>query len=300
MPTPAAPHTWRNALLVSTLVLVATTGHSAARAALINWQIDSTQSSIAISIRDGSVNWNIDSVSIKIRNPGNASSPAWTIGNSAPLGGYIRTEYKEVGIRSIEFLDQPVGGWTALDSANYRPNPAAFNSANTNSLNPFGRYQNNTTAPAPFGASIRLEPSTFGPSYNAYMTWRDVSFQLQSMTGAEPVAPGSGLFVGFHSLVGIKQLSAAFDNALTSAPFSISYLPDRPTTTIDNPLMPNQIIYGYVTELEGLDRQMRIPINVEVPIDLRAIGLHQTYMGLTGQVIAFATVPEPSSRGLAL
>src|SRR5262245_53194516 len=93
-----------------------------ARADLVSWEIDESQSEIELVVPDQVVDLDGLVTTIRLRNPSGGNDGPWNVGNVASVGGELLTNY-EHGV-SIQFL--PVQLASGVASGSYRPNPASF------------------------------------------------------------------------------------------------------------------------------------------------------------------------------
>jgi hypothetical protein len=121
-------------------------------AGIVSWNVDPAASFLRLSVPDQLISLNNAVLDLRVRNSNNS---AWNDagGRRAFLDGTIVTQLNDGN--SIEFLSGQ-HSLVALEDHSLRPNPAAFNPSLTSSLNPDGQYSNATTAPAAFGARVRV------------------------------------------------------------------------------------------------------------------------------------------------
>jgi len=257
--------------------LVSTT----ASATAVTWAIIQSASSIKLAIPDQTV----DGTKLGLRNQ-TGSGSSWTVGNTAAIGGTLKTNYIEGG--SIDIT--PGSNIFAINSGNYRPNPAAFNTAVTSTANPDGTYGNTSTAPGVLGAKA-VAPDALGATA-AYLAFRSVSFQIDSapMPFVGPTTGGTfntaGLSFGIaNALIDLDGVSITFVGQL---------IPDAANVAVSNLVAANTNPNGTIVG-GGIFRQITIPLNIPIAIDVDGIILNAS---LTGQIVAVA-IPEPSTLMMA-
>ncbi len=259
-----------------------------ARAALVSWDVDSSVSYMRLTLPDQSIPVEgIGNVTIRLRDA--SSTSQWTDagGRRAFLDGTISTNLNDG--TSVQF-NGGAHNLFALENANLRPNPAAFNPGATNGDNPDGTYTNTTTAPAAFGAKVR---GTFLLSFDAaFLAFRDAFFDIAS--GVVPL-DGGGAYAGSTTNVGIA--SALIDADGLSLPLGLGQpIPDILGAAISLPNLVNTS-GGVITNLGGNDRQLDMTITVPISIDVEGILITGS---ATGVIRAYTTlIPEPSTIAMA-
>jgi len=158
-----------------------------ARAALVTWDVDATQSYGRITIPD--FNYNVPvlgNVNIRPRNYNANNNNPWTDagGRLAPLDGTISTNLVD-GV-SVQFLSG-LHDLFPVQTFNARPNPAVFNGTT---------YTNTSTALAAFATNIRT--SNFLASQLGLLAIRDVDLDLAS--GVVPLGGGTSIAASATSL----------------------------------------------------------------------------------------------------
>lgn len=271
------------------LVALATSlavGSSLASAAPIAWQIDETQSFVSLSIADTAVDLDGTAATIRIRNQSGGNSGPWNVGNTAFMDGTIYTDYSEGGSGSIEFLPHAAGDIFGLASGSYRPNPASWNPANTNADNPDGQYSGSTTDPSVFGARVRASVSILTVDAG-FLAIDDVSYDAQS----PQLSVTGGTFDASSINFGILESLIYFDGLsiiLVGQP-----IPDTFASPFNGFIAQNNSAgNGTINDLGGSDRELIVPINMVLALDIEGIILNA---GVTGQVVAYSVVPEPST-----
>jgi hypothetical protein len=278
------PSTFCTAILVAAGLLAI---GSPARSAIVNWDIDPSQSFIRLNIPDqGDAFGN---TTVRIRNNQNTSAWSDTGGRRAFLEGTIKTQLNDG--TSIGFLGGQ-NNLTALESGSYRPDPAAFDPDATNGENPNGSYTNTGGVPAAFAARINYATISIPlPLDLARIAFRDVVFDIDS--GSPLALDGGGAFTGGYEF-GIASSLLDVDGLNTIAG---QLLPDILNAPQDN-LTGISSLGGVVTDLGGSDRMLTL--SIQVPITFNLPGVPIPLLGsATGTIVAFATIPEPPSVLLA-
>jgi len=245
------------------------------------WDIDPSQSSFTLTIPDQPVTIGTVSGTMRLRNQNNS---AWTT-NTAPVDGLLATDVGP-GFSSIEFL----GGSHSLfgvNTGNYRPNPAAFSTAATNTANTNGTYTNTSSAPAVFGARVNASVSILTINIG-YIAFSNVLYDLDSTVLS--VTGGTSFLTNSIDL-GILDSLAAFDSVNSGTTGVGDALantgPITATNTAGSP--------GTITNLGFGNYRITIPINMPVSVNLQGVQLNAT---ATGTLVGFALIPEPATIGL--
>lgn len=250
-------------------------------AAPLTWTINSTASSYTLRIPDQQQFIDGNQATIRVRNQGAGAS--WTT-NVAKLSGTVNTLYDE-GAGTIQF----VGGQTnisALNSGNYRPNPASWN-LNVNN----GTFQNTSTAPGVFGgrlaATVLIQTFDLGV-FNIY----DVDFDLSSdvlpfiMNGNVSLQSGTGTQLGVVSSV------FAGDGA---PPITLTSSGDFNDENI-NYAAANKALNGTLTNAGGANRHLVLPLQQNFSFDIQGVPIQAN---VVGTLVLDAVVPEPATWMLA-
>jgi len=274
---------------MSCCLLMAIAGVMAGQATLANqidWTIDQTASKLTLAIPDQVVNLNGTTLTLQLRNQ-SGTTATWNQGNTASLAGTIASEYKELsGGPSLQFLS----GGTAhgVDSGSYRPNPAAF-SPTPSAGN--GTYANSSTAPGVFGARAR-QPFGSDTLNLAYFSFHNVDLALAG-TASLAGTNGNYTYAAAQASLGLADTDLAIQglNALVVGQLF-------PNTISSISATPTALNFGTatITNLGGLNRKMTIPVSVTNQFDLLG---NPVVFAFTGQIVAYAAVPEPSGVVLA-
>ncbi len=255
-----------------------------AGAAPLTWAIDDSQSSLTLNVPDQSVTLDGTTATIRLRN---ADNSAWSQGKTAAVAGTLSTDFVD-GV-SIEFLSGQHNAF-GLTSGSFRPNPADFDPGATNAENPDGQFTGTSTAPAVFAAKVRASVS-FVTLDVAWISFLDVAYDLDS---AGPLAiGGGGAFAGNALAVGVESATVALDGLSTLVG---QVIPDTPGTPFDNIFGANTLAGATVTTPDPVGnpllRQLTIPVDVPLSLTLEGTNLNAS---ATGEIVAFALVPEPTT-----
>ncbi len=255
-----------------------------ARAAIVNWDVDSSLSYVRLTIPDQSVNVDGITATVRLRDAGNTAQWTDNGGRRQSLEGTLSTNL--IDGNSISFT----GGahnLFALETGSFRPNPADFDPNATSEDSPDGTYSDTTGAPAAFAA--RARGTTLITFDLAFIAFRDVFFDAAS---AALALDGGGNFAGGTNNFGIASFVIDVDGL--SAPLLGQAIPDIANEPLGS-LMSSNNGGGQVISLGGLSRQLILNVNVPLQIDLEGTLLNAT---ATGRIVAFATIPEPSTIAL--
>jgi hypothetical protein len=286
--------TWKIRLAAVWFFLSISVNVLPASAAHVDWLISSTDSSVKLNIPDlTSVLQNV-SVPIRFRNQSGGDSGPWTTGSTASLAGTIPTNYQEGLSPSIEFLPADIGDIVGLNSGAYRPNPAAYSSGTVlpDGTATGGSFLGVGTAAGVYGTRMRATILS-STSDVMFLGFRDVSFALSSatlgvnsLTGA--FAANTANFGIQHTLVGVDLVSVL-----------LVVTPDQ-IVAVSGMTGTNQAATGTVTSPDPIGqpnlRKLTLPITAPTILQLGELSIPVT---MTGSVVAFATVPEPSTIVLA-
>ena len=260
-----------------------------AKAGLVSWDVDSTQSFMRLNLPD--FNMPVDglgNVNVRVRNANNAT---WSDagGRRAFLDGTIQTNL--VDGSSVQFLSGAHNLY-AVEGTQLRPNPASFDPSLTNADNPDGQYTDGTTALAAFGAKVRGNYAIIINIDAAYFAMRN--FMVDLISGAIPL--GGGTTIAGSSFDLGSALTIDVDGLSTVAG---QLVPDIFNANVVLPGALN-VGGGSVTSPDPVNfpllRRLALTINVPLALDLDGIVINGS---ATGQIVAFATIPEPSSVLLA-
>lgn len=258
-----------------------------ASAAPIGWIIDSTQSSLKLSIPDQPVVIDGFNATVRVRNQNSSQNNAWNVGNTAALSGVLNTDYT---FNSIEFLAG--SSISFLNSGSYRPNPAAYSlPLNPDGIASGGVFTNTTSAAAVYAG--RLRTTTLLVTNDAFVfSLYNMVMGLQSGT-----LPMSGGF--FDGDFAANSIAATIgDGRFAVDTTGITIIPDE-IGAFGNVGGTNATPLGSI-EYSGLVGTLTLPINFSFPFALTDdVALTAQF---TGQIVAHY-IPEPSTlvlSGLAI
>lgn len=257
--------------LVVACAVVAALATSAANAANISWTIVSSASSITLSLPTATISTSGLNVSLYPRNQGTTGSGgSWSVGNKQNLAGYISTDTDFTSY--VDFLE-------GLGAQN-------FQALETGAVAPLANGDTGT-APAAYGLRIHAR-ALFGiTTGDISAAIRDVELGLNSPS----LTVTAGSFAASGINVGIDTASLAYRGVGT-----IGDLIGSGSASIDNLVSANSKAgAGSIADLGGNLRQITIPVNIPVLIDLEGVVLNGTAIG---QIVAIAVVPEPSTYAM--
>ncbi|MGD9723368.1 MAG: hypothetical protein AB7O59_19100 [Pirellulales bacterium] len=236
--------------------------------AVTPWTIDTDASSITLVIPDQPVTYNGFNFTAQVRNQSGPASNPWTT-NTAHITGQIVTDYTDGS--EITFLTGQ-SSMSGVTSGSYRPNPAAFNGI---------EYTDTSTAAAEFGARLLA----FGLTA-AYASVGDI--ELDADSTALPIALGS--FPANTLTFGALDSTFAVDGVEI---FLIGQVipDDLATLSLSG---TNTASSGSVASLGGLQRQLTLPLNIPIVLELSE-GTPPLTGSITGQIVATTTLPESTS-----
>ena len=275
--------------LVLCKVLITT---SAVRGDALTFTVDSTQSYLTLNIPNfasGTVNLNLTGQN---RTNGAPISTAWsastTTGNTAFISGTIATtvggSLSGQTLSAIQFISG-ANSLAAINSGNYRPNPAAYNAVTS-------VFNNNVASPGAYGTILHTQLGNV-----AIISFDNVTYDIGS-NSALPASDttGSGTFVMNDPS---NPLNAGILNSLFSQQGLALLLSAFPSGTgnLDGVLGANTDASGTYSFLTKSELRITIPINV--PISMNIDGLYFLNGNATGQLVANALVPEPATLVLA-
>jgi hypothetical protein len=189
-------------------------------------------------------------------------------------------------LASIQFLG-PSG--MALEDKNLRPNPSAFDPNVTSTANPDGTFTNTGAGAAAYGgrfnSNVILTAATIG-----FFAISDVDYRLTSATIL--LGAPSGSIPSSSTSFGIVDATFALDGQAIPL-ISGLVIPDA----LSNVSMTGtNSAAGSITWL-GAD-QYQLTYNVSVPVVWQVPGVGNLNGTLTGQIVAAAIFPEPSTWAL--
>jgi hypothetical protein len=259
------------------LAVVAGCGLATARAAVVDWTINSAQSYIRLNIPDQDIpidETNLLPLGLRDYVNGTTIAPSWTDagGKRSFVGGTIKTDYVEG--TSLQFIagQQDVN---ALEGGSFRPDPAAWNGSS---------YNANTGAAAAFGANVILGPGTGSDIVAGDIALRNIDYDL---LGSVLLAPGGGGWTT-ASVYNVGLKAGAFADL-----DSILGLYLREETLGDAFDAPNTLGSLTITNLGGNQRRLTLVISVPLEITVDPVVLDAN---ITGVIVADATVAAPAPQ----
>ncbi len=267
---------------LATLVLSTGFFASPASAFLVSWDINPSLSNFRLTVPDQAVTLGTINATIRLRNQNNA---AWTQ-NNAPVDGFLATDIGPgIGFSSVEFL----GGASSLVGVNtgsYRPNPAAYSTATTSTINTAGTFTNTTSASAVYAARVN---ATAVVTLNAgYISFANVQYDVASAVTA--LSGTSFLSSGLN--IGIQDSQINFDgiNTLVGQVIGDTQVQSGPIAA------PNvNGAAGSIVNVGGTLYRITVPVDLPVFLSLGGVNINAT---ATGTLVGFANIPEPATFAL--
>jgi hypothetical protein len=253
-----------------------------ASAALVTWDVNPAQSNFQLAIPDQTVTLGTITATMRLRNQNNT---AWTQ-NNAPVDGLLATDIG-AGISSIEFL----AGQSSLfgvNTGNYRPNPASYDTAVTSTINTAGTFTNTTAAPGVYAARVNASVSILTLN-TGYILFDNVSYDLASLVQA---VVGTSFAANTVS-VGILDSRVGFDGINTGLAGQV--IGDALANTGPISAVNANAAAGSIVDLGGNNYRLTIPVNMPVSVSLSGVNLNAT---ATGTLVAYAFIPEPATFAL--
>lgn len=251
------------------------------RAELFTWDIDSVQSYVRLAIPDQPVDLTplgiAASGTARVRGSvsGGTQSTAWsdTNGRFAHVDGTFLAEYTTNGVgQELLTVVGSEGGAYALNSGNYRPNPASFDGTT---------FTDSSTSPAPFAAHLYISVSILTLEIG-WMQFYDVALDMSS--GTINLASTANAIPMNATNLGISSANLAVDGTGLAASLD--------TITSATGLLSTNVGAGSISA-SGLNRTLTLNINVPISIPLDDnLSITAT---VTGLLVATATVPETST-----
>jgi hypothetical protein len=152
---------------------------SNASAIAINWDINPAESNFKLTVPDQTVTLGTITATMRLRNQNNA---AWSQ-NNAPVDGLLATDViggaTPTGIQFLGGASSLVG----VDTGSYRPNPAAYATNVTDSINTAGTFTNTTSGSQVYAARVNASVSIITLNVG-YIGFNDVEFDVASVVTA--------------------------------------------------------------------------------------------------------------------
>ena len=267
---------------------------SAALADALTFTIDSTVSYVTLNIPNFSFSGNTINLTAQNRTNGAPLGTAWSAntntGNTAFVSGTMATtiggSLSGQTLSAIQFISG-ANSMVAINSGNYRPNPAAYNTLTS-------AYNNNSAAPGAYGATVHVALGNAG-----LVSFDNVTYDI----GSNSAVPGSnGVGSGtFTTNDGLNPVNTGIAGSV----FSVQGLPL---------FLVGQVLPNGSGSLGGLSTgdtanpglyvftsptNLRITIPIAIPINIDLGGGVFLNATAAGRIIANAPVPEPSTFALA-
>jgi hypothetical protein len=269
-------------VLAGTLALALGLGLFASSAsAVVLWDIDPAQSNFKLAVPDQTVTLGTVTATMRLRNQNNAT---WTQ-NNAPVDGLLATNVGS-GISSIQFL-AGASSLVGVNTGNYRPNPAVYNTAVTDTLNTAGTFTATSSDPAVYAARVNASVSIISLN-TGYIAFDNMSYDLGSIVTA---VTGTSFLANALS-VGILDSRVGFDGISTIAGQVVA-----DTLAQTGPIAGTNTSAGAgsIVNVGGNTYRLTVPINMPVFVNLGGVMLNAT---ATGTLVGFAEIPEPATLGL--
>jgi hypothetical protein len=255
-----------------------------ASAVVINWDIDPALSNFRLAIPDQVVTLGTVTATMRLRNQNNAT---WTQ-NNAPVDGLLATNLGLAGLTpsNIQFLAGS-SSLVGVNTGSYRPNPSAYNTAVTDTLNVAGTFTNTSSDPAVYAARVNASISIITVN-TGFISFDNISYDLGSLITA---ITGTS-FVSNALTLGILDSRVGFDGISTIVG---QVVPDTLAQTGPISGTNSSAPAGAIVNLGGLNYRLTVPINMPVFVNLGGVMLNAT---ATGTLVGFAEIPEPATLGL--
>jgi len=281
--------------LVAAVLAVAATALTAtsAKAEALTFTLDSAQSYITLNIPNFSLSGLTINLTGQNRTNGAPIGTAWSTntntGNTAFISGTIATtvggSFTGQTLTSVRFI-AGANSLSAVNSGNYRPNPAAYNAVTS-------VYNNNSAAPGAYGATVH---ASLGNA--AIVSFDNVTYDIGS-TANSPASGtvGSGTVNTDSGLVNVGILNSVFSIQGLSI-FLVGQVIPNAVTTLNNAVAPNTASAGLYQYTSPTNLKLTVPINIPISIDVGG----GTFINgnAFGRMVANAAVPEPSTMAAGL
>lgn len=249
--------------------------------AVVQWDINPSLSNFRLAIPDQTVTLGTVTATMRLRNQNNAT---WTQ-NNAPVDGFLATNLGP-GFSSIQFL-AGASSLTGVTTGNYRPNPSAYNTAVTDTLNTAGTFTNTSSDPAVYAARVNAQISIITVN-TGYIAFDNMSYDLGSIITA---ITGTS-FASNAIALGILDSRVAYDGINTIAGQVVA---DTLAQTGPISGTNSSAGAGSLVNVGGNQYRLTVPINMPVFVNLGGVMLNAT---ATGTLVGFAEIPEPATLGL--
>jgi hypothetical protein len=264
-----------------------------AKADALSFTVDSSQSYLTLNIPNFSLSGLTINLTSQNRTNGAPTGTLWSTntntGNTAFVSGTFATtvggSFTGKTLSAVQFISG-ANSLAAINSGNYRPNPAAYNAVTSH-------YDNNGPAPGAYGATVH---STLGNA--GLVSFDNVTYDIGSngfipasntvTTGTFPVNLGNlstGILSSVFSAQGLSVLIAG------------QVLPNGTGSLGSVSAVNTSGTAGTYTYTSSTNLNVKVPILIPISIDLGG----GTFINGTalGQIVGNAAVPEPSTLALA-
>jgi hypothetical protein len=258
---------------------------STLRADLVNWQIDSNQSWIRLSVPDQAIDPGTGQpIPAWLRDQGSSTSDpvaaSWTDSGKrlAAIQGTLSSNYLEGS--SIQFSTGTHAA-QAVESGQFRPNRDSWNGSNFDT--------SATGTPAAFAADLTLQ------GFNRLGFISIYNLNLDA-AGSAALSGGAGVWTGAGSLAlgalagTILDLDGGLPGAFIGIPDSRSVLASL-LGNADLGLNGSLLI----NNLGGFNREMILDYDVPFTIVINGLPLSASF---EARIVSYATIPEPASISL--
>ena len=278
--------------LAAALAVVAVALMSAkAQADALTFTVDSSQSYITLNIPNFSYSGNTINLTGQNRTNGAPISTAWSTntntGNTAFVSGTLATtvggSFTGKTLSAIQFVS---GGsnLSALNAGNYRPNPAAYNALTSN-------YNNNSGGPGQYGAVAHV---ILGNA--ALVSFDNVKYDINSNNLPASNTVGAGTFVSNSGGINAGLSQSTFSIQGLSL-FLVGQLLPNDSAALGSLLSTSSAAGATYNYTSSTNLQIKVPISIPISIDTGGgVFINGT---ASGQFVANAAVPEPSTIALA-
>jgi hypothetical protein len=258
----------KRALVGALATLALSTGFLASNAfaLAVNWDINPGESNFKLAVPDQTVLLGTLSATMRLRNQNNTT---WTQ-NNAPVDGLLATNVTGTPgvVSSVQFL----GGASSLvgvSTGSYRPNPAAYDTNVTDSINTAGTFTNTTSASGVYAARVNASISIITTNAG-YINFSAMSFDVASIV----TAGTAGAFTIAGMSLGVLGSRGNFgDVGGTTTASGDSIAQTGPSAA----LVPGGS--GAIANLGGDNRRITIPFTMPVSVDLAGVMLNATASG---------------------
>lgn len=274
----------------------------------LSFTVDQTQSYLTLNIPNFSLSTSVGNATISLlaqnRTNGAPVNTSWnantTTGNTAFVSGTIATDvggsFTGKTLSAIQFI-AGANNLNALSSGNYRPNPAAYNAITT-------QFSNNSAGTGNYGTTAHASVLGGLVSGNAALvSFDNVSYDV----GTNALLPTSNtvnsgtFFVNGNGVIAnainTGILSSIFSVQGLSLPIEGKLIADSTGTLGGLTLGDTSTTKGTYTYTSSTNLQIKVPVLIPVSIALGG-GLFINGTA-SGQFVANAVVPEPSTMALA-